>query len=36
VAFFTKFLEGMDNRLMFDTDQMPSTWKRAVGYSSKR
>jgi hypothetical protein len=36
VAFFTKFLDGMDNHLMFDVDQMSPAWKRAVGYSSKR
>lgn len=35
VAFFTKFLAGMDNYLMFDVDQMSPAWKRAVGYSSK-
>lgn len=31
VAFFTRFLEGMDNRIMFDVDQMPHDWQRAVG-----
>lgn len=35
VAFFMRFLKGMDNRLMFDVDQMPTSWQHAVGRTSK-
>ena len=31
VAFFTRFLEGMDNRLLFDADQMATNWQQNVG-----
>ena len=31
VAFFTRFMEGVDNRMMFDADTMPFSWQRAVG-----
>ncbi len=31
VAFFTRFLEGLDNHLLFDADHMPIKWQRAVG-----
>lgn len=33
VAFFTRFVEGMDNHLLFDADHMPINWQRAVGRS---
>lgn len=35
VSFFTRFLGGMDNRLMYDVDQMPLSWQRAVGRGSR-
>ncbi len=35
VSFFTRYLHGMDNRLMYDVDQMPLSWQRAVGRSSR-
>ncbi len=31
VAFFTQFMQGMDNQLMFDVSEMPLGWQRAVG-----
>ena len=34
VAFYTRFMEGMDNHLLFDADQMPLKWQRAVGRMS--
>jgi len=35
VSFFTRFLSGMDNRLMYDVNQMPLSWQRAVGRGSR-
>ena len=30
VAFYIRYLEGMDNRLMINVDSMPLSWRRAV------
>lgn len=31
VAFFTHFMKGMGNQMMFDVNEMPLPWQRAVG-----
>ena len=31
VSFFMHFMRGMDNQLMFEADDMPLAWQRAVG-----
>ena len=34
VAFFMRYMGGADSALMFDVEQMPLAWQRAVGRKS--